>query len=311
MSIFKKTTLALAISALAGGALAQSAPAPAPAPAPEKSPITANVTVVNDYRYRGISQSNFKPAIQGGFDYAHESGFYIGNWNSSISWIGDANGANGAVGGKGSQGTSVSAPIEMDFYAGFKKELIGEGFASDIGVLQYYYPSSGIYNTPGSPKTNPAYFVNPNTTEIYVAQNFTFGALTGFVKFSYAVSPLFGNPSSQGSYYPDLTLNYDTGIWGLTLNGHVGYQYIAGNYKTSATYYNGTDTIPNGTSLNSVLGYTDWKLGLTKDFGGGLSLAVSYVDTNAKTVKGYPAYSSPQGKNLGRAGGLVALTKTF
>jgi uncharacterized protein (TIGR02001 family) len=89
MSMFKKTTLALAISALAGGALAQSAPAPAPAPAPEKSPITANVTVVNDYRYRGISQSNFKPAIQGGFDYAHESGFYIGNWNSSISWISD------------------------------------------------------------------------------------------------------------------------------------------------------------------------------------------------------------------------------
>ncbi|MEY3352554.1 MAG: hypothetical protein RL533_863, partial [Pseudomonadota bacterium] len=91
---------------------------------------------------------------------------------------------------------------------------------------------------------------------------------------------------------------------------HVGYQYIAGNFKTAASYYNGT-TIPNGTSLNSVLGYTDWKLGVTKDFGGGLSLAVSYVDTNAKTVQGFPAYPNPQGKNLGRAGGLVALTKTF
>jgi uncharacterized protein (TIGR02001 family) len=309
MNIFKKTTLALAISALAGGAMAQSAPAPAPEP--EKSPITANVTVVNDYRYRGISQSNFKPAIQGGFDYAHESGFYIGNWNSSISWISDANGANGAVGGRGSAGTSVSAPVEMDFYAGFKKELIGAGFASDIGVLQYYYPSSGVYNTSAS-RTNPPGFVNPNTTEIYIAQNFTFGALTGFVKFSYAVSTLFGNANSQGSYYPDLTLNYDTGIWGLTLNGHVGYQYVAGNYPTASniTYYNG-DAIPRGTSLNSVLGYTDWKLGVTKDFGGGLSLAVSYVDTNAKTVKGYPAYPSPQGKNLGGATGIVALTKTF
>ena len=90
MSMFKKTTLALAISALAGGALAQSAPAPAPAPAPATSPITANVTVVNDYRYRGMTQSNYKPAIQGGFDYAHESGFYIGNWNSIyFSWISD------------------------------------------------------------------------------------------------------------------------------------------------------------------------------------------------------------------------------
>ena len=126
MNTFKKTTLALATAGLAGGALAQSAPAPAP----ETSPITANVTVVNDYRYRGISQSNFKPAIQGGFDYAHESGFYIGNWNSSISWIGDGN-------------PGVTAPIEMDFYGGFKKELIGEGFASDFGVLQYYYPQTG------------------------------------------------------------------------------------------------------------------------------------------------------------------------
>ncbi|MEY2797139.1 MAG: hypothetical protein RLZZ119_620, partial [Pseudomonadota bacterium] len=88
MNTFKKTTLAIAISALAGGAMAQSAPAPAPEP--EKSPITANVTVVNDYRYRGITQSNFQPAIQGGFDYAHESGFYIGNWNSSISWLSDS-----------------------------------------------------------------------------------------------------------------------------------------------------------------------------------------------------------------------------
>jgi uncharacterized protein (TIGR02001 family) len=298
MNTFKKTTLALAVSALAGGALAQTAPAPA------TSPITANVTITNDYRYRGISQSNFKPAIQGGFDYAHESGFYIGNWNSSISWIGDANGPAGAVGGKTSPGTSVSAPIEMDFYAGFKKELIGAGFASDIGVLQYYYPTTGVYNT-GSPAT----FVNPNTTEIYVAQNFTFGALTGFVKFSYAVSTLFGNPNSQGSYYPDLTLNYDTGIWGLTLNGHVGYQYVAGKFVTGATGYNGAPF--TGKSNSSVLSYTDWKLGVTKDFGGGLSLAVSYVDTNAQTVSGFPAYSSPQGKNLGRAGGLVSLTKTF
>ena len=93
--------------------------------APEVSPVTANVTVINNYMYRGISQSNGKPAIQGGFDYAHESGLYIGNWNSSISWIGDG-------GYKTSSGAATSAPIEMDFYGGFKKEFIGEGFASDV-----------------------------------------------------------------------------------------------------------------------------------------------------------------------------------
>jgi uncharacterized protein (TIGR02001 family) len=283
--MFKKTTLALAISALAGGVLAQSAPAPAPAPEP--SPITANVTVVNDYRYRGISQSNFKPAIQGGFDYAHESGFYIGNWNSSISWISDSlNNPNLST------NSSVSSSIEMDFYGGFKKELLAPGFASDIGILQYYYPTSGLPN--GT--------VNPNTTEVYVAQNFTFGPITGFGKFSYSLSDTFGNYNSKGSYYPDLTVNYDTGLFGISVNAHVGYQYIAG--KTSAT---------SNINNNDVLGYTDWKAGITKDFGGGLSGSIAYVGTNAKSSYQGSAttYMSPQGKNLGKSGGLVSLTKTF
>ena len=290
MSMFKKTTLALAISALVGGAFAQSAPAPAPAPAPEPSPITANVTVVNDYRYRGISQSNFRPAIQGGFDYAHESGFYIGNWNSSISWIGD---------GYTSLNPQPSAPIEMDFYAGFKKELIAPGFASDFGILQYYYPTTGLTGTPSASAcagaNRQACGVNPNTTEAYIAQNFTLGPVTGFVKFSYALTDIFGFYKSAGSFYPDLTVNYDTGVFGIALNGHVGYQSIT---KTaSADGYN--------------FSYTDWKLGITKDFGGGLSANVSYVGTNAGTKNGTPLYYTPQNKNMGRSGGLVSLTKTF
>jgi len=290
MSMFKKTTLALAISAIAGGALAQSAPAPAPAPA--TSPITANVTVVNDYRYRGISQSNFQPAIQGGFDYAHESGFYIGNWNSSISWISDAYGPNTST-----VRAPISAPVEMDFYAGFKKELIAPGFASDIGVLQYYYPMTGALPTVAASDRNngnrQSTGQSPNTTELYVAQNFTYGPVTGFVKFSYALTNLFGFYNSAGSYYPDLTVNYDTGVWGLTLNGHVGYQYISN--KVGAYDFS----------------YTDYKLGVTKDFGGGLSANISYVGTDAKSVAGSPLYLSPQSKNLGKDGYLISLTKTF
>lgn len=285
MITFKKTTLALAISASAGSAMAQSPPAPAPVP--EKSPITANVTVVNDYRFRGLSQSNFKPAIQGGVDYAHESGFYVGNWNSTISWIKDYYGPGGGSG----ESKSVSAPVETNFYAGFKNELIAPGFASDIGVLQYYYPSRGI------PVGNGTSFANPNTTEAYVAQNFTFGPVTGFVKYSYAISTTFGFVDSKGSYYPDLTVNYDTGAWGLTLNGHIGYQHIAG--------------LTGGVS-NRNYSYTDWKLGVTKDFGDGLSGSISYVATNAgKNNSGSFYYASPQSKNLGRPTGIVSLTKTF
>ena len=277
MKTIQKTAIALAASGLfATAAFAADTPTN---PEDAGNPISANVSVTSDYRYRGISQSNFKPAIQGGVDYAHESGLYIGNWNSSISWISDA-ASSGGVG-------NVSAPIEMDFYAGLKKEFIGAGFASDFGVLQYYYPTSGL----------PSSATNPNSTELYAAQNFTFGPVTGFAKVSYAVTTLFGFANSTGSYYPDLTANYDTGIWGLALNAHVGYQYIAG---TNA-----------GTSNSSLYSYTDWKLGVTKDFGGGLSLAAAYIGTDAKKVGSSYSYFSPSGKNLGGSTGVVTLTKTF
>jgi uncharacterized protein (TIGR02001 family) len=191
----------------------------------------------------------------------------------------------------------------MDFYAGFKKELIGEGFASDIGVLQYYYPTTGL---PGMalPKTVTSFSigrqatgVNPSTTEAYVAQNFTFGPITGFAKVSYALTDLFGIYNSKGAYYPDLTVNYDTGFYGITANAHLGYQYVPNSYKSA-----GKDV---------SFSYTDWKLGLTKDFGGGLSGAVAYVGTTAATVGGSYVYGTPQLKNQGAAQYLVSLTKTF
>lgn len=278
MKTIQKTAIALAASGLfATAAFAQTAPAAAPE-APEASPVTANVTVTNDYRYRGLTQTNYMPAVQGGFDYAHESGLYIGNWNSTISWVSDQN----PVG--------TTAPLEMDFYAGFKKELIAPGFASDFGVLQYYYPAKGF---------SSSFMQNPNSTELYAAQNFTFGALTGFVKLSYAVTTLFGIPNSSGSMYPDLTLNYDTGFWGLSANGHIGYQYIAGQPNTTSGY---------GTTPNNI-SYTDWKLGMTKDFGGGLSAQVSYISTNAN-----PTWYQTGGNQTtwaGRGGANFSVTKTF
>ena len=269
MQLLSKSVTVLTLACtLTGAAYTQVALAEEPAAAP--SPFTANASVVSEYRYRGLSQSNFQPAVQGGFDYAHESGFYIGNWNSTISWISDAN-----------KGTS--APIEMDFYGGYKHDW-SEGFIADVGILQYYYPSSGY----------PSDGVSPNTTEAYAAQNFTFGPLTGYVKFSYSLSTLFGTANSRGSKYGDLTLAYDTGVWGLSLNGHVGYQYLAGDN-------------PAGGSNSSLYSYTDWKLGVTKDFGEGFSANVSYVGTNANTA----AYTSPTGANLGKGAAVFAVTKTF
>uniref|UniRef100_B1XSA0 Uncharacterized protein n=1 Tax=Polynucleobacter necessarius subsp. necessarius (strain STIR1) TaxID=452638 RepID=B1XSA0_POLNS len=281
MKTIQKTATALVASGLfATAAFAQTAPA---AEAPEVSPVTANVTIINDYRYRGITQSNYQPAIQGGFDYAHESGFYIGNWNSTINWV--ANATN----------NQTRAPIEMDFYSGFKKEFIGEGFASEFGVLQYYYPQSGgNYN---------AAMLNLNTTELYAAQNFTFGPVTGFVKVNYSLTNIFGIPKSTGSFYPDLTANYDTGIWGILLNGHIGYQYVAGQPGNSGGVYQSQNNIS----------YTDFKLGATKDFGGGLSLAAAYVSTNANPVwwNTFTGTNGAANNSAGRPGAAVSLTKVF
>jgi len=300
MKTLQKSALAIAASSLmATAAFAQTAPA---AEAPEVSPVTANVTVSSNYIYRGLTQTNNKPAIQGGFDYAHESGFYVGNWNSSISWIGDSYGSSGRSGTG-----AVTAPIEMDFYAGIKKELIGEGFASDFGVLQYYYPTSGLpgiqsqTTTNGAPLTRQTAGVNPSTTELYAAQNFTFGPATGFFKFSYALSDLFGIQNSQGSFYPDLTVNYDTGFYGLTVNAHAGYQYVPNNITVSSGAGKGTYN----------WSYADWKLGLTKDFGGGLSGSAYYTGTSAQKVGNNYIYSTSFNGNQGRGTGVVSLTKTF
>ncbi|QWD60032.1 TorF family putative porin [Polynucleobacter sp. MWH-UH35A] len=279
MKTIHKTAISAAAVALLTG-LASSAAFAADEPAaPEVSPVTANVTVTNNYIYRGLTQSNYKPAIQGGFDYAHESGLYIGNWNSSISWVSDS-------------AIAKSAPIEMDFYGGFKKDLIAEGFASDFGILQYYYPTNGISTASG--------YVNPNTTELYVAQNATFGPVTGFLKFSYSLSNTFGTNNSTGSNYTDLTANYDTGFYGITVNAHAGFQKIAGQYYSAG---------------QASLSYADWKLGLTKDFGGGLSASAAYVGTNVKqgsgSYAGVYAYSVPGGRTQGGNTGLISLTKTF
>jgi uncharacterized protein (TIGR02001 family) len=293
MKALQKTAISAAAVALLTGLTSVAAFAEEAA-APEVSPITANVTVASSYVYRGLTQSNNKPAIQGGFDYAHESGFYIGNWNSSISWLSDGYGNAGNSGTK-----AVTAPIEMDFYAGFKKELIAEGFASDVGVLQYYYPTTGLpgmavsRTTPVTGSGRQISGVSPSTTEIYAAQNFTYGPVTGFAKVSYALTSLFGIYNSTGSMYPDLTVNYDTGMYGITANAHVGYQYVPNDiagYKMS---------------------YTDWKLGLTKDFGGGLSGAVAYTGTNAASVGGVPVYTTTYSGNAGRGTGIVSLTKAF
>lgn len=143
--VFKVVSAMAAAAALASvGAPAQAQTAPAsdnsnkptlppasapPAEAPAStSPftITGGAAIVSQYRFRGISQSDNKPVVQGTFTIAHSSGFYVSAWGSSAS-------ANNAVNLGGT---------EIDIYGGYTHALGKSGVTVDAGVYGYIYPGS-------------------------------------------------------------------------------------------------------------------------------------------------------------------------
>ena len=84
-----KATSALVLTTLLAGTAAM---AQTKAPEPDYT-LSYNVGVTSDYRFRGIAQTSFNPALQAGADFAHKSGFYLGVWGSNINWIKDYAGA--------------------------------------------------------------------------------------------------------------------------------------------------------------------------------------------------------------------------
>jgi uncharacterized protein (TIGR02001 family) len=213
----KATALMLSTLALSGAALAQSAPAP-------DYTLSFNVGAVTDYRYRGISQTRKDPALQGGADFAHKSGFYLGTWASTIKWIDDAGGG---------------ADVEIDVYGGYKFSYNDFGF--DVGVLTYNYPGHDLA-------------VSPNTQEGYIAA--TFGPAT--LKYSHSFSNLFGFADSKNSYYLDLSAVFDLGS-GWSLTPHIGYQKVKNNSAADYTDYSLTlgKDFGNGFSASAAFVGTD------------------------------------------------------
>lgn len=91
---------------------------------------SANVAFTTDYRFRGISQTDRDFAIQGGFDYAWDSGLYVGTWASNVDGF-----SSSPVDGDG------GAQAELDFYTGFGLDLT-DSLAFDFNVLYFYYPGA-------------------------------------------------------------------------------------------------------------------------------------------------------------------------
>jgi uncharacterized protein (TIGR02001 family) len=252
----KKLVLAAAVAALAvvaTGARAEDAAAePAAAAVPDNA-VSFNLAAISDYRYRGISQTRLKPALQGGVDYVNNpTGFYLGAWASTIKWIKDA-------GGDGN--------VELDLYGG-KRGQITEAVSYDLGVLTYVYASNGLP-------------VSANTTELYGQ----LGYGPAYVKYSHSVTNLFGFADSKNSGYLDIGANIDAGD-GWTINLHGGRQDVRHNDAAS---------------------YTDWKLGVTKDFGV-VTGALAVIGTNAQES----AYTSAaNGKFLGKTALQLTISKVF
>lgn len=241
--------------------------------------FSGNVALVSDYRFRGISQSWQQPAIQGGIDYSHASGFYLGNWNSSVSGNSYNNGAS----------------LEMDFYGGYKFELAPE-LQADLGLLRYYYPAAKLNSAPAVASSQKY-----DNTEIYAG--LSYGNFSG--KFSYALTDYFGlngttsgyaywtalpnQGDSKGSNYLDLNYNIDLGDK-LTLGLHLGRATVR-NY--------------------SALSYSDYKIGLSKEIAG-VSLGAAWIGTNANKTYyqiGDSAWSHP--KKIGADTVVFSVSKTF
>ena len=232
------------------GAWAQASDAP-PAAAPPEHSLSFNVGLASDYRYRGISQSRLDPAVSAGVDYSHASGLYVGTWLSSVRWIKDSGG---------------NAPAEWDLYGGYKGSA--GPVAYDVGLLRYQYPNAQLA-------------VSPNTTEIYGA--LTYGVAT--LKYSHALTNLFGVADSKGSGYLDLSASFDLGD-GWSVVPHVGRQWVR---------------------HNGALAYTDYALTLNKDFGNGLSASAAVVGTNADKA----LYVTPSGRFTGKPALMLGLKYSF
>jgi uncharacterized protein (TIGR02001 family) len=158
--------------------------------------------------------------------------------------------------------------VELDIYSGKRGQLAAD-ISYDAGVLTYVYKG----RIPG--------LDNPDTTEIY--GQLGYGPVT--LKYSHSVTSLFGFVDSKNSGYLDLGANLDAGA-GYTINLHAGRQRVKNN---------------------GAADYSDWKLGVSRDFGfAGVQLAV--VGTNASKS----AYASPaNGKFLGKNAMQLTVSRTF
>jgi uncharacterized protein (TIGR02001 family) len=238
--------------------------------------ITGNIGLFSSYRFRGIDQTFGKPALQGGIDYVHASGIYLGNWNSNVQ-----------------QGAGYpDAELEMDFYGGYKTNFGSLGL--DIGAIHYAYPGSdsavGKVGAATNYKDGRVHSGGVSNTERYLGASWQFLS----VKYYHAISDYFSTPGTRGSSYLDLAVSQELGDgWGV--NGHVG----------RLNFQNQIDG-----------DYTDWRLGVTKDIQGwvmGATYIGTSAKGNCATAQTY-CFANSSGRATKDAGSdtlVVSIGRSF
>jgi uncharacterized protein (TIGR02001 family) len=201
--------------------------------------VSGNAAVVTDYRFRGVGLSGGDPAIQGGIDIGHDSGFYVGTWGSSIDG--------------GAYGT-----VELDLYGGYAGEIT-PGVEFDVGMLYYMYPN-------GTPGVDLDYF------EPYASVSTTLGPVGATLGAAYAWEQDSLGGSDNLYVYTDFELGVPNTP--VTLTAHAGYT-------------DGVLAPPLLTGLSLDDSGFDWSLGVSATVLGGLSVGVSYVDTEGPSVDGF------------------------
>lgn len=208
--------------------------------------VTGSVALVTDYRFRGVSQSNGDPAVQGSINVNHSSGLYVGAWSSSIS------------------GGPVYGSQELDLYAGYTHEVL-PGLTADAGLLYYAYPSGHV---------GKAEFFEP-----YVSLAKTYGPAKLKVGLNYAWDQTaIGNGSGKDdNIYAYSNLDVAIPTTPLTVSGHLGYQdgALAGPAIANAAL---------GTVGTYKRHGWDYSVGASATVLGKVTLGVAYVGVEGPVV---------------------------
>lgn len=285
--MFKKTAIAGLVAAACGSGLAQAQQPQAPA---SPHTITGNVGLFSQYIFRGLTQTNKEPAIQGGFDYSHSSGLYAGTWASNISWLKENFSVPGLTAGQYSGGGS----LEWDFYGGFKGNIGKTDFTYDLGLLYYWYPGDV---TPGC-TIGAVACPKGDTLELYGALGWKWFT----VKYSHSIDDkTFGLPNSRGTYYLDLSASVPLGESGFTAIAHWGKQKYDGQ-------------IPGLAMNNDTLAsYEDWKIGISYALPKDFTIGAFYTDTSGanRLYYGSVGEGGPFPRNIAKSTGTIYIQKTF